>query len=92
MMLQPAQICLYARFDDLRTAVALKDIMEIARTTLTLVFVGHHESFDFGATHPWTQAVSAYDGQVESIAMPNSVVDANLQAIFTKLRNLAETF
>lgn len=42
------------------------------------------------ATHPHAQTVSVYHGQNETIAMPESVIDSNLQAIFTEVHGFAK--
>ena len=88
----PHHVCLYARFDDLRAAAASKEMFESALTTVTFNFVDHHEYYDFDTTHPRAQAVSAYDGQVEFIAMPKSMMGFNIHAIFTEVRGLAQAF
>lgn len=85
-------MCLYARFDDLRAAAASKEMFESALTTVTFAFIDHHEYYDFDPTHPRAQAVSAYDGQVEFIAIPKSIMDFNLPAVFAEVRGLAEAF
>jgi hypothetical protein len=88
----PHHISLYIRFDDLRSASVSKEMFERALTTVTFSFVDHHEYFSFDPTHPRAQMVSAYDGQVEFTAMPKSMLDFNVQTIYTEVRELAAAF
>jgi hypothetical protein len=88
----PGHCSLYARFDDLRAAAASKDMFETALTTVTFEFVDHHEYFAFDYTHVRAQNISAYDGQVEFIATPKSMMDFNLQDTFAEVREFAEQF
>jgi len=88
----PHHICLYARFDDLRAAAASKEMFESALTAVTFNLADHHEYYDSDTTHPRAQAVSAYDCQVEFIAMPKSVAGCNLQAMFTEVRGFIQAF
>jgi hypothetical protein len=88
----PDHVSLYARFDDLRAAAASKDMFESALTTVTFEFVDHHEYFAFDHTHARAQNISAYDGQVEFVATPKTMMDFNLEAIFAEVREFAEQF
>jgi hypothetical protein len=67
-------------------------MFESALTTVTFSFVDHHEYFGYDPTHPRAQTVSAYDGQVVFTAMPKSMVDFNIQTIYTEVRALAAAF
>jgi hypothetical protein len=67
-------------------------MFESALTTITFSFIDHHEYFEFGPAHPRAQMVSAYDGQVEFIATPKSMMDFNIQTIYAEVRELAAAF
>jgi hypothetical protein len=88
----PDHLSLYARFYDLRAAAASKEMFETALTTATFEFVDHHEYFAFDHTHARAQNISAYDGQVEFIATPKTMMDFNLEAIFANVREFVEQF
>lgn len=88
----PGCFALYCRFDDLRAAAASKTMFESALTTVSFAFVDHHEYFGHDHTNARAQAVSAYDGQVEIIATPKSMMDFNINSIFAEVREFAEAF
>jgi hypothetical protein len=67
-------------------------MFESALTTVTFEFINHHEYFEFDPAHPRAQMVSAYDGQVEFIATPKSMMDFNIQTIYAEVRDLAAAF
>jgi hypothetical protein len=67
-------------------------MFESALTTVTFEFISHHEYFGIDFSHPRAQTVSAYDGQVEFIATPKSMMDFNIQTIYAEVRDLAAAF
>jgi hypothetical protein len=88
----PDHLSLYARFYDLRAAAASKEMLETALTTATFEFVDHHEYFAFDHTHARAQNISTYDGQVEFIATPKTMMDFNFEAILADVREFVEQF